>query len=434
MINYTLCELKEKKILALKKIAKSKDIGILNTASYNKENKNVLAKKIFDIIDKKNKKRSRSRSRSKSRSKSRSRSRSKSRSKSRSRSRSKSRSRSRSKSRSRSRSKSRSRSRSKSRSRSRSKSRSRSRSKSRSKSRSRSRSKSRSKSVSPRKCFLPEDCEKNSKKYKIDYIRKLAIKCGIDIKRNNKYKLRKELCQEIKDHNQQKRQLETKVVENTSKEQLMKKTLVELKKLLKQQGIDRNINKTKKDIVEDYLLAPKCNPVNDINCPGDMSCDVRSEPGLCIPKDKKEKRLEEMIYNGKRIVGDKKSLEHFRERLKNKNIEKQSVVPQVEVIEKQSVVPQVEVIEKQSVVPQVEVIEKQSVVPQVEVIEKQSVVPQVEVIEKQSVVPQVEVIEKQELNSEDIESVLTDIKTSCGIGDLTEIQKKILKCIGLLSE
>ena len=106
-----------------------------------------------------------------------------------------------------------------------------------------------------------------------------------------------------------------------SKEELLKKKLQELKELLKQSGIKEGKPKNKDDIV-DYLCGitknvKKCNMKESQYCDDDYMCHVdQNQEGTCIKKNTKH-NLKTIEVHGKKIIGTQTAIDKLKKYLQN---------------------------------------------------------------------------------------------------------------------
>jgi hypothetical protein len=193
------------------------------------------------------------------------------------------------------------------------------------------------------------DCsisESKCNRYKKDEIKEIALKCGID---PSLYKTKKDLCQAIvnsyegerkparikktsrsvgeaivkkpKDKKSRKQR-----VKSPYQEDLSKKTVAELKKML--DDIEFSSSKpTLKNQMAEYLDSAetngRCKPKDGEFCDGDFVCDASNEKGICINRELADERgLEEIVYEGNRIIGSKKAIKDLRKELKKGQVEK----------------------------------------------------------------------------------------------------------------
>jgi len=181
------------------------------------------------------------------------------------------------------------------------------------------------------------ECEKP--KYKRAEIDKLAEKCGVDY---TKYKNKKSLCEAIfKKFKEQKTapvetESETETETENCSDDLKKKSIAELKSMLDNIGFEKN-KPTKKSDMIDYICSEKkngsCDIENEKYCEGDLVCDASNPNGICISKELADSRkLNELVYNGKRIIGSKVAINKLQKFLDKKgpsveepNVEEPSV-------------------------------------------------------------------------------------------------------------
>lgn len=94
------------------------------------------------------------------------------------------------------------------------------------------------------------------------------------------------------------------------KDDLEAKSLKDLKQLLIEKGFTENLPKTKKDIIT-LLRQPRCDPENNVLC-DDGLCEIPNK--VCV--DKKKKGYDELVINGKVVVGNRESIEKLKNQLK----------------------------------------------------------------------------------------------------------------------
>ena len=102
---------------------------------------------------------------------------------------------------------------------------------------------------------------------------------------------------------------------------LANKTVVEIKDLLKQSNIISGIPKKKADLTS-YLCAvennKRCDPKNNVSCDSGYTCDTSNTPGICISDKFAGDRIsagdniEEFIFNGRKIIGTKKAINDLK--------------------------------------------------------------------------------------------------------------------------
>ena len=192
-------------------------------------------------------------------------------------------------------------------------------------------------------CDIPMNrCEKGTMYKKAD-IQELAKKCGLtgdDLKGS-----RKKLCEKItealggkkpsseqekptsktssKDTGSKKpssgQAAEGQCYDGKTRDELMKMTAGNLKDMLGKAKISP-IPSSKAGKVE-FLCAAgqgkRCDPKNDNFCEDDEHCDLAAE--LCVTKD--HRKLEEMIYNGKKIIGTSAALKKLSALLEKRKAE-----------------------------------------------------------------------------------------------------------------
>lgn len=174
------------------------------------------------------------------------------------------------------------------------------------------------------------ECEKP--KYKRAEIDKLAEKCGVDY---TKYKNKKSLCEAIfKKFKEQKTapvETESETETENCSDDLKKKSIVELKSMLDNIGFEKNKPTKKSDMIE-YICSEKnngsCDIENEKYCEGDLVCDASNQNGICISKELADSRkLNELVYNGKRIIGSKVAINKLQKFLDKKgpSVEEPSV-------------------------------------------------------------------------------------------------------------
>lgn len=178
------------------------------------------------------------------------------------------------------------------------------------------------------------ECEKP--KYKRAEIDKLAEKCGVDY---TKYKNKKSLCEAIfKKFKEQKTasvetesESEPETESENCSDDLKKKSIAELKSRLDNIGFEKNKPTKKSDMIE-YICSEKkngsCDIENEKYCEGDLVCDASNPTGICISKELADSRkLNEIVYNGKRIIGSKVAINKLQKFLDTKgpSVEEPSV-------------------------------------------------------------------------------------------------------------
>ena len=184
------------------------------------------------------------------------------------------------------------------------------------------------------------ECEKA--KYKRAEIDKLAEKCGVDY---TKYKSKKTLCEAIfKKFKEQgaapptEKEPETETESESEAEDcnsgLKNKSVNELKSMLDEIGFKKN-KPTKKSDMIDYICSEKenggCDIENEKYCEGDLVCDASNPDGICISKELADSRkLNELVYNGKRIIGSKVVINKLQKFLDEK---KETEIPVEEEVE-----------------------------------------------------------------------------------------------------
>ena len=166
-----------------------------------------------------------------------------------------------------------------------------------------------------------------------------------------------------------------------------------------------------KDWTEDEILGEIqkvpgafCNPENNINCPDDEVCNLSEDPPKCVSprfasKIKEFKKLDEMEFNGKRIIGSENTIRILKEKL---NI-KEEGTPIVEPASKKTFEENEEIIEEE---------EKDA--------EENDVPLPFENIEAKNI-PEI-LKEIEQTKEEDINNI-----------KLAEAQSTIIKCLGLAS-
>jgi len=160
---------------------------------------------------------------------------------------------------------------------------------------------------------------------------------------------------------------------------------------------------TEDEILEEIQKVPGefCDPENNINCPDDEVCNLSEDPPKCVSprfagKIKEFKKLEEMEFKGKRIIGSESTIRILKQKL---NI-KEEGTPIVEPVNKsKSFKEDEEIIEEDEEVPPI---------PLEKNIEPKNI---------PEILKEVEVTKDEDLNN---------IK-------LEEAQTVILKCLGLSS-
>jgi len=302
-------------------------------------------------------------------------------------------------------------------------------------------------------------------KYKKDDILILAKKCGIDTKIGNKAKTRAQLCAEISAHIRQRDEqagfAEEKPQQQTDKlcpggvvtSNLANKTVVEIKDLLKQSNIVSGIPKKKSDLIS-YLCAvennKRCEPKNNVDCDGGYTCDTSNTPGICISDKFAGDRIagdniEEFIFNGRKIIGTKKAIND----LKNYSAKNGPVPEQAEKKKRpppRQKAAEPEVFEEKRAPPPPaprppspprapppapKIAAARPLSPPRQVKEKE-IVEEDALYAEEEKADEIPVEQTQEYK--DIEDILNDIKNDTGerLEDLTNIQKKVLECLGLI--
>ena len=272
-------------------------------------------------------------------------------------------------------------------------------------------------------CDMPQKTCEGSSKYKKGDILELAKKCGV----TNLEGTRKELCARIAAKmaagvvpEPEPPEPEPPVPEppepvgpdcydGKTYEQLIKMKVDELRVLMNKAEILKNKKINKKDMT-DYLCAVqqngRCDPENDINCDGDLVCDVEAK--VCLDRELAAKRNQQIVeINGKTIVGTPKAIAQLRKKLEAVPVP-QPPVPQPPVGGDGPQTP-----------------EKPPTPDE----------PPPDFVAPPPPAPQPE---KPEHGAEvvDIEEVLRQIQAGGDVGDisaLSETQKAVFKCLGLIA-
>ena len=108
-------------------------------------------------------------------------------------------------------------------------------------------------------------------------------------------------------------------------EKYVKKTVVELKNLLKEKGHSWGGQLVgKKNQIIDYLCAIEneltCNPLLGKDCKGNLICDVTNKRNVCVPEKTgmgrvASKGLVEMMHNGKKIIGSATAIKKLKQKI-----------------------------------------------------------------------------------------------------------------------
>ena len=192
-------------------------------------------------------------------------------------------------------------------------------------------------------------------------------------------------------------------------------------------GFEKN-KPTKKPDMIGYLCSEKknggCNIEKEKYCEGDLVCDASNPEGICISKELADSRnLSEINYNGKRIIGSKTALNKLQKFLDKKPT---PTVSEPEVVSEQ----EPEVVSEQEQEPEV-VPEPEKEIPTFDqVAKKEKPVSEGEVIKKKN--------KKKEgtkiiTELEDIDEILEKIQENNDDVNISDVQREILKCLGLLA-
>ena len=179
------------------------------------------------------------------------------------------------------------------------------------------------------------------------------------------------------------------------------------KQQLESQGMWPPKDWTEEEILEELQKNPgeECDPENNIYCPDDKVCNLSEDPPKCISpkfvnKLKEFKKLDEMEFKGKRIIGSENTIRILKEKL---NI-KEEGTPIVEPASKKTFKENEEIIEEEE--------EKDA--------EENDVPLPFENIEAKNI-PEI-LKELEQTKEEDINNI-----------KLAEAQSTIIKCLGLAS-
>jgi hypothetical protein len=112
---------------------------------------------------------------------------------------------------------------------------------------------------------------------------------------------------------------------------LMKKSIKELRSMIKEQGITVPIKIKKEELIDDYLNGERCDPEQGEMCSVNKICDIRPLPGnkgICISDERAPLSLQTFVYNGRKIIGSKEAIATLREKLEPKPKSRQPQQPQ----------------------------------------------------------------------------------------------------------
>ena len=285
--------------------------------------------------------------------------------------------------------------------------------------------------------------------YKKKAIQDLAKKCNIPITRNGKKLTRRQLCElitasllndkqtTIQPKKKKKKKKKTSLTRSLTrqtcfngifKDELKKKKVSELKSMLKTAGIQKGIPTKKSHLIE-YLCSLgddslRCDPDQEILCSDGFICDVSNKPGVCLPDAlADELKLEKIEYSGRTIIGTKRALKLFKKKIKKAKeqyldgdeIEEVGVDVDVDVAGK--VDEEIEAVERRGSAAEevgVDVDVDEDVARKVDEDEAD--------VDGAGKVDKIETILKKISNDEFVE-----------IDNLDEIEKSVLKCLGLLA-
>ena len=154
----------------------------------------------------------------------------------------------------------------------------------------------------------------------------------LDISGRSKMNKQEKILAIIKDEKKRKKKSKSKskseeveVEENTdcgqySKQDLLKKNIEELRKILKtKHSVDaENVEDIEEGVDMICNTQNKCN--DDYSCPDDKVCNVNTKPGLCVNKNI-NKNLSTLQYKNRTIVGSKKVIDMLKQKLEKEKEE-----------------------------------------------------------------------------------------------------------------
>ena len=231
-----------------------------------------------------------------------------------------------------------------------------------------------------------------------------------------------------------KKSKKSKKSEKSERELLLEKSIEQLKAKLEEQKIKRGYsnlikNNEKEKLVDDLFLSQRCSPENEEWCSDDKTCDIRNikygGPGIC--RDKADLSADPLLieedYEGHKFIGSKDAINKLKVFLQNKKPGKQEEQEAEEAEEAE----EVEEVEEAKEAKEAKEAEEAEEVEEAEQEADQEA--------EQEAEQEVEQVPKKSIKKKDIDSVLKKArktKVKIDTKDLSEIQKQVFKCLGIV--